>query len=80
MSEFRVVSQVRARIIPEILSLRSRFAQFRGMSKEAATAEPEPEPEVEPGPTLEEKPKRRRLIRNTALLAAKSLRAPIIDR
>ena len=78
MSEFRVVSQVRARIIPEILSLRSRFAQFRGMSKEAATAEPEPE--VEPGPTLEEKPKRRRLIRNTALLAAKSLRAPIIDR
>jgi len=74
MSEFSVVRQIRARIIPEILSLRTRVAQLRGISQ-ASDDEPE-KSEL----ASEAKPKRRRLIRDTALLAAKSLRAPIIDR
>ena len=73
--DFNVVKQIRARIVPEILSLRSRFAQFRGMSQ----AQPEAEAEAEPELASNAQPKRRRLIRDTALMAAKSLRAPIVD-
>lgn len=76
MSEFSVVRQVRARIIPEILSLRTRFAQLRGISNQAHQ---EPEPEAEPQPA-EGQNRRGALFRTNALIAAKSLVAPIIDR
>lgn len=72
-----VIREIRAQIIPQILAIPARLAQLRGMSRAEREAKSEPS---EPTLASKAQPKRRRLIRDTALLAAKSLRAPIVDR